>query len=99
MKRRATGNLLYFDLAWKSGVLALGAQQVIALRLAKIAAGGPQAAREASLMLTEKVAALSAGQRLMLKACAKGDAGGGVQDILRLYQRRVSANARRLGRG
>jgi len=99
MKRRATNNLLFLDLAWKSGMLALGAQQVIALRLAKIAAGGPTAGREASLMVAEKVAALSASQRMMLKACTQGDAGKGARNVLRLYQRRVSANARRLRQG
>ncbi len=99
MKRRVRSKLPPFDLAWKSGILALGAQQVIALRLARIAAGGPRAAREASRMLAEKVAALSASQRMMLKACAKGDAGMGARRVLNLYQRRVSANARRLRRG
>lgn len=99
MKRPTTNNLLLFDLAWKSGMLALGAQQVIALRLAKIATGGPQAGREASLMVAEKVAALSASQGLMLKAATRGDVGKGAQNVLRLYQRRVSANARRLSRG
>ena len=98
MKRRATNNLLFLDLAWKSGMLALGAQQVIALRLAKIAAGGPQAGREASLMVSEKLAALSASQAMMLKAATRGDAGNGARNVLRLYQRRVSANARRLRR-
>ncbi|MEO8715708.1 MAG: hypothetical protein ABI369_11900 [Acetobacteraceae bacterium] len=99
MKRRATSGSALFDLTWKTGQLAFGAQRVIAMRLARIAAGGPEGQREASLMVTEKIAALAASQRLMLKACARGDARKGATSVLALYSRRVKANVRRLGRG
>jgi hypothetical protein len=53
--------------------------------------GGKRARREAELMVSEKVdEAVRAGASLM--------AGASGEDIVRLYRRRVAANAKRLGK-
>ena len=72
-------------------MLAVDANRVIGLRIAKLMLGGKGAQREAQLMVTEKIAAATeAGGRLMVGA--SGD------DIVRLYRRRVASNAKRLSR-
>ena len=72
-------------------MLAVDANRVIGLRMAKLMLGGKSARREAKLMVTEKVAAaIEAGGKLMTGA--SGD------DIVRLYRRRVASNAKRLSR-
>ena len=72
-------------------MLAIEANQVIGLRTMKLMRGGKRAAREAELMVREKVdAALEATASLM--SGASGDA------IVRRYRRRVAANAKRLTR-
>ena len=80
-----------FKLFVEMSMLALEAQQAIWLRGMKLAAGGPAAEREASLMVKEKV---SAGQNAILKA-ATGSAPVG---IVRGYRRKVRANVRRLSK-
>lgn len=78
---------------WKLGVetalLASEAQQVVALRMAKLMAGGPTAALEAQHMLSEKVWA--AGEAAMIVA-----AGGKPRKVVQGYRRKVRANKRRL---
>ena len=70
-------------------MLAVDANRVIGLRLAKLMLGGRSARREAKLMITEKMAAaIEAGGKLMTGASA--------DDIVRLYRRRVASNAKRL---
>ncbi len=72
-------------------MLAVDANRVIGLRIAKLMLGGKSARREAQLMVTEKIeAAIETGGRLMVGA--SGD------DIVRLYRRRVASNAKRLSR-
>lgn len=72
-------------------MLGLEAQQVIWLRMMRLAAGGPSATREATLMVSEKVAAASnAGTQLMF--------GASQDSIVKGYRRKVRANARRLTR-
>jgi hypothetical protein len=67
----------------------LAAQRVIALRLAKLAKGGPAAHREARRMIVEKVAAsFEAGASLM--------AGKSSHAVVRRYGSIVRANERRL---
>ncbi len=95
MRRRGTG-WPWFGLAWQSAELAIEAQQVIALRVAKITAGGRQAEREAALMLTEKLSALAVTQHLMLNACLQGKPEKGAKRVVGYYGRRVGANKRRL---
>jgi hypothetical protein len=84
-RRRQT----WFSLALESAAFAIEAQQVIALRMAKIAAGGAAAQTEAARMMSEKVfAGAEASAMLML--------GRSPQAIMQRYRTRVRANARRL---
>lgn len=70
-------------------MLAIESQQVIALRLAKFAMGGPSATREANRMVSEKaVAAVEAGLHLAT--------GGAPHKVVRSYRSKVRANRDRL---
>lgn len=72
-------------------MLALEANNVIALRLMKLMRGGRAAKREARLMVSEKiVAALEASASLMT--------GASGHDVVRRYRKHVAANAKRLGK-
>jgi hypothetical protein len=74
-------------------------QRVIALRMMRLASGGPLAATEAHTMVSEKIAVFGEAQGLMLTALMTGGsleaaaANGYVP-----YRRCVRANSRRLGR-
>lgn len=71
-------------LAWES-------QQVIALRVMKLAAGGPAAAAEMHLMTMEKLEALAhESGRILL--------GATHASVIQRYRKRVRANRRRLTR-
>ena len=72
-------------------MLALEANRVIALRMMKLMRGGRGARREAKLMVSEKIDAA-------VKAGAKLAAGASGDEIVRLYRKRVAANAKRLNR-
>jgi hypothetical protein len=78
---------------WVDGaMLAVEAGEVMALRLAKLAAGDADAEREARLMVSEKLdAALEAGASLL--------AGATPSDIIGRYREHVADNARRLAAG
>ena len=80
---------------WKlSTDLALAgfeAQCVIALRLMKLATGGPAAGREARRMVTEKMAAST-------EAAATLATGGSPQKVLRRSRTIMRANKKRLSR-
>ncbi len=71
--------------------LSLESQQVIALRLLKLARGGPAASREAKRMITEKMVALG-------EATAKVSSGGSARSVVNGYRKKVRANRRRLTR-
>jgi hypothetical protein len=74
-----------------AATLAFEANRVIALRLAKLAAGGLPARNEARMMVSEKISeAWGAGVTLMT--------GGSANKVIAGYRKRVTANARRLGR-
>ena len=73
-------------------MLAAESQQVIGLRMMQAAFGGPKAQAEASLMVTEKIAAANhALGRLMM--------GATPDSVVTGYRRRVRANSRRLLKG
>jgi hypothetical protein len=80
---------------WKfSADLAMAgfeAQRVVALRLLKLGAGGPEANAEAARMVTEKMAASAEAATTLL-------AGGSAEKILRRYRSIMRANERRLTR-
>ncbi len=72
-------------------MLALESQQVIGLRLMKLAGGGPAANFEAMRMVSEKMAgAAQASGRLL--------AGASPDSVVAGYRKIVRANARRLTR-
>ena len=79
-------------------VLALEAQGVIAMRLMKIAEGGPEADAECQRMVT-KFAAASVSLAAATKALATGKSFEAAAKLaLAPIQRRVQANHRRLSR-
>jgi hypothetical protein len=71
--------------------LAFEAQQVIGLRMMRIAAGGAAAQAEMTRMVTEK--AFACGEAATTLAL-----GGSARKVVRGYRTRVKANARRLSR-
>jgi hypothetical protein len=84
------------DMAMQSTMLAIEAQQVIAMRLTKMAMGGPDVQREAELMVSEKLETMAAGGQMMLMAALGGQPDMGAGKVMKLYRRKVSANRKRL---
>ena len=77
-------------------MLGAEAASVMALRTARIAAGGTAGAAEAELMVTEKVrAAIELQTRLMTGALGTTPLRA-TQGTLKHYRRKVAANKRRL---
>jgi len=97
MRRRAT-SASWAGFGWGGFRLALEAQQVIALRLAKLAAGGAAGRREARRMVSEKIATAAEAQMLLFGAASRGKSRQGAKSVLGLYRRRVGANKRRLSK-
>ena len=83
-------------MAFQGAMLAIEAQQVIALRLAKIAAGGSAGQRESELMVAEKMEAMSDAGEVMFKAAMVGKHDLDADKVVLLYRRKVRANRRRL---
>jgi hypothetical protein len=81
---------------WKLGLdatyLAMESQQVIGMRLAKLALGGSAAQAEAERMVSEKI--MAANEAALLLAT-----GGSTARVVAGYRRKVRANARRLAKG
>jgi hypothetical protein len=75
--------------ALNSTMLAWEAQEVVSLRIAKLARGGPDASNETHLMITEKLIALG-------EAALSAATGGSADSILSAYRDKVSANLHRL---
>jgi hypothetical protein len=86
----------FTNLAMQSTMLAIEAQQVIALRLTKMAMGGPDVQREAELMVSEKLETLATAGQEMAKAALSGKQDLGADKVMQLYRRKVRANRRRL---
>jgi hypothetical protein len=86
------------SMAWQNTMLALEAQQVIALRMAKMAMGGAAAQREAQLMVTEKLAALAQGGQMMAMGAATGKKDLNSGKVTKMVRSKVRANRRRLTR-
>jgi hypothetical protein len=81
----------WFGLTAEWARLGMAAQQVIALRLLRMAAGGAAAQSELARMVTEKAPALA-------EAAASTAMGAPARKVARRYRTRVKANARRLSR-
>ena len=70
-------------------LLAVEAQEVIWLRMFKLAAGGPSAQREAQRMIAEKfTAATEASGQLMM--------GASPESVIDGYRKKIRSNTRRL---
>jgi hypothetical protein len=78
--------------------MGLEAQQVIALRLARLMGGGNAAWAEAALMTTEKLSALYEVQTDAAMAVLTGKAAAVPSRAAALYRRRIRANRKRLTR-
>lgn len=87
----------FANMAFQASMLAVESSQVITLRLAKMAMGGPDVQREAELMVSEKLAAMADCGALMMKAAMVGKHDLGADKMMQLYRRKVRANRRRLG--
>jgi len=98
MRRSKTGFGNWAAMAMHSTMLAIESQQVIALRLTKLAMGEPDSQREAELMVTEKVNAMMDSGQMMFKAALGGHADMGAEKILKHYRTTVRANRRRLSK-
>jgi hypothetical protein len=86
---------LSLQTAW----LGWEAQNVIALRLIRMAAQSPGNQTEARRMVTEKVAALAEAQAAAATAVIKGGKNHRIaKKLFGVYQKRVRANRRRLTR-
>jgi hypothetical protein len=85
-------------LSYNAARLGWGAQNVIAIRLMRLAVGriGPT---EAGRMITEKIAAAAEAQAVATAFVLEGGNGHtAAQKIINIYKKRVSANRRRLSR-
>ncbi|MGH9640482.1 MAG: hypothetical protein ACRD3Y_10500 [Bryobacteraceae bacterium] len=87
-------------LSAQSARLGWDAQNVMTLRLARLALGGPRARSEAQRMVSEKVAAVAEAQVSAAAAVIRGGAPDPrvAKKVLGVYQRRVRKNRRRLTR-
>jgi hypothetical protein len=86
-------------LSLQTARLGWEAQNVIALRLMRMAAQSPGSRTEARRMVTEKVAALAEAQATAATAVIKGGKNHRVaKKVLGVYKKRVQANRRRLTR-
>src|SRR5271156_3466495 len=88
-------NMAFANMAFQGTMLAIEAQQVIALRILKMAMGGPNLPQEAALMVSEKLETMAEGSQMMATAALVGKHDG-PKKVVRLYRRKVRANRRRL---
>jgi hypothetical protein len=72
------------------------AQQVVGLRMARLALGGRQAEIESQRMISEKLVTMVEAQISLITDIATGRADLAPARAIALFQRRVSANRRRL---
>lgn len=72
-----------------AALLAIEAQNVVQLRLAKFAWGGAEAQTEAQTMVNEKLSALVEASGTLLM-------GGSLSTVVARYREHVAANSRRL---
>jgi hypothetical protein len=92
-RKRPSWLRLSFDI-WRAG---LEAQQVIALRLARLARGGASASAETNRMVSEKITAAVEAQQAAATALLTGKAAQIPARTVALYRRKIRANRKRLG--
>lgn len=93
-RRKDMAKLFYDSMA-----LGFAANQVIAMRLMKMALGDVDAGRESRLMVTEKMAAATEAAIVAAQSVATGKAHKAPGRALSAYSKRVNRNLRRLSRG
>ena len=98
MSNSKTGFGNWAAMASQGTMLAIESQQVIALRLAKMAMGEPGAQREAERMVTEKLHAMTDSAHMMFTAAIGGAADLGAEKIIKRYRSTVRANRKRLSK-
>jgi uncharacterized protein YfiM (DUF2279 family) len=86
----------FFDLTLDTWFATLEAQQVIALRMAKLMAGGEAAARESRRMVSEKASTALKAQGDAAVAILTGAGAAVPKRTVAAYRRKVRANRRRL---
>ena len=87
----------WFDIAREAGRLAIEAQGVVALRMARLARGGKRGRTESRRMIVEKGEAWIEANAAAARSLLAGDrAPVTAQKALRIYGRRVRRNRRRL---
>jgi len=87
----------WFSIARDAGRLAIEAQGVVALRLARLARGGKRGSAEARRVIVEKADALGEANAAATRSLLAGDSAPDVVDkAMRIYKRRVTRNRRRL---
>jgi hypothetical protein len=91
-----TAQTAWARVGFDSMMLAWNASAVIGLRMAKIAAGGADGAREAELMVSEKLIAATELQTAMLTGRLGTTPLSGTQAIVKRYGAKVRANRQRL---
>jgi len=84
------------SMAMQGTMLAIESQQVIAMRLTKMAFGGPDVQKEAELMVSEKMETAAESSKVMLMAMLGGKSDLGAEKVMDLYRRKVTANRKRL---
>jgi hypothetical protein len=86
-------------LTFKTIQLGLDAQSVIALRMMRLASGGPAAEAEMSRMVIDKVEAIAEAQGAATMAVMTGSKDHVIaRKALDVFSKRVRANKRRLAR-
>jgi len=89
----------WLDLTFKTMQLGWDAQNVVALRMVRMASGGTRAQAELNRMVAEKVAAAAEAHLAAAAAVMTGNKDHVTAGkVLRVFKKRVRANKRRLGR-
>jgi hypothetical protein len=89
----------WLALTFKAAQLGMDAQRVIALRMMRLAAGGMAGQNESLRMISEKIAAVGEAQAAALSAIASGQKDTVIaKKVLRVFEKRIRANKRRLTR-
>jgi hypothetical protein len=91
-RSRSKMNKLFSD-AFK---MSFAANQVIGLRLLKIATGGAHGKRESELMVSEKIEAAAEASLAAATSMATGQPHLAAEHALAVYTKRVNGNLRRL---
>lgn len=81
-----------------AAMLAFEAQEVIGLRLWKLAQGGAAASTEAQQMVQEKICAVAKATSMMTAASMQGRPDRGAEDVVNMLRQKVRANRTRLTR-